>query len=80
MATKKKKTGLENVLQSIGKVMLSRREGLKLTKTELAKSSGISVETISNIENGTIKNLSFKVFFTLSEALNLKSSVNIKIG
>jgi transcriptional regulator with XRE-family HTH domain len=67
--------GIEHVRISLANKMIARRKSAGLTQTELARLSGVRVETISRMENGRHMP-SVRTFDKLDRALNrtLKSS------
>jgi len=46
------------------------RDKLNMTQEQLAEKSGVSRQTISQIENGYLTNIESKTMFSLSTALN----------
>lgn len=51
-------------------ILKNKREDLKMTKTELARKSNISRQTISSIENHQLNNIESKTMLKIANALN----------
>lgn len=54
----------------MGYKIKEKREALRMTQEELAKKSGVSRTTISNLENGTERATSSKTLLKLARALD----------
>ena len=54
----------------IGQNIKTRREDLRMTQEELAKSSGISRQTISALENGKCENALVGTLLSICKALD----------
>ncbi len=56
---------------TLGELIAVYREANKLSLRDLSKKTGISNPLLSQIENGKIKNTSFRTIIKLSRALNI---------
>ncbi|RIA75707.1 helix-turn-helix protein [Anaeroplasma bactoclasticum] len=68
---------MDLVLQEIGKRIREYRIGLSITQNEFAKKVGVSLRTISNIENGS--DSSFSNIIRILDGLNLITNLNVLI-
>lgn len=60
-----------SVILELGRAVKERRQEIGLSQVALARLSGLSRQTISELENGTIKDLSLKRAERLANALGL---------
>lgn len=51
-------------------ILKNKREDLNMTKTELARKSNVSRQTISSIENHQLNNIESKTMLKIANALN----------
>ena len=65
---------------SIGAAIKRLRESKGLTQEELAKTSGVSLSSITKIESGAIKSLSREAIKKLSSALNYNKLLLLQLG
>ena len=59
----------------IGQNVKSCRKALNMTQAELAEKSGVSRSTISYIENGKERNLTFRTVNALTKALDTNPKI-----
>ena len=59
----------------IGQNVKNSRKALNMTQAELAEKSGISRSTISYIENGKERNLTFRTINNLKKALDTSPEI-----
>ena len=64
-------------LQLISKYLVERRKTLSVSQRELARMSGISLHTLSNIESGS-GNPTFGSLLSICETLGLEMTVGVK--
>ena len=62
--------------KEIGKAIIARRDTLNITQARLAKLSGVSVHTISNLETGE-GNVTLEMLIKISEIIGYKVTVGI---
>lgn len=65
-------TKAEKKYIALGKKFRSAREGLKMTQTEVAENSGVSINYYARIERGE-ENPTFDVLQKIMKALHIKS-------
>lgn len=62
--------------EAIGKAIIERRDTLKITQARLAKLSGISVHTLSNLETGD-GNVTLDTLLKVTSVLGYKVKVGV---
>ena len=62
--------------KEIGKSIIERRDTLKVTQARLAKLSGISVHTLSNLETGD-GNVTLDTLLKVTKTLGYKVTVSV---
>ena len=62
--------------KEIGKAIIERRDTLKVTQARLAKLSGISVHTLSNLETGD-GNVTLDTLLKVTKTLGYKVTVSV---
>lgn len=63
-------------MEEIAKIIMLRRKKLRLSKQEVKKRSGVSVQQLSNIENGL--NVSVNTLNKILDVLGLKIELKLK--
>ncbi len=63
-------------MEEIAKIIMLRRKKLHLSKQEVKKRSGVSVQQLSNIENGL--NVSVNTLNKILDVLGLKIELQLK--
>ena len=56
---------------NVGAAVKEAREGLKLTRTQLVRLTGVAYSKLAQVEDGRQCNIKYKEFFTLCEQLGL---------
>jgi len=59
----------------IAESIKKRRKEKKLTQSELAKSVGITRQTLSKLENGSLDKISLQLFIKILDGLNLELGI-----
>lgn len=62
--------GQTKTIMTIGEQLKFQREKLDLTQKEISEIAGLSLDTVSRVENGRNKNPTVYVIRQLSKALN----------
>ena len=62
--------------EDIGRLIVERRETLDITQARLAKLSGISVHTLSNLETGT-GNVTLDTLLKVTDTVGYKVRVGV---
>ena len=62
--------------KEIGKAIIERRDTLKVTQARLAKLSGISVHTLSNLETGD-GNVTLDTLFKVTQTYGYKVRIGV---
>lgn len=62
--------------KEIGKSIIERRDTLKVTQARLAKLSGVSVHTLSNLETGD-GNVTLDTLIKVTKTLGYKVTVSV---
>lgn len=62
-----------DVTKRIGRIILAERKKKGWTRAQLAEKSGLSNQTISNLETGLKPNCKIKTLINLIETLNLRA-------
>lgn len=73
-------TGFESniqLLEEIGKRIKKQRIDLGLTQNELAKKAGVSLRTVSNVENG--EDIKLSVLIAILRAENLITNLDVLV-
>lgn len=65
------------ILEEYGKRIREYRIKMSMTQEDLSNQSGVSLRTISNVENG--KSITMDNFLRILKALNLEDSINLII-
>lgn len=63
-------------MEEIAKIIMLRRKKLRLSKQEIKRRSGVSVQQLSNIENGL--NVSVNTLNKILDVLGLKIELQLK--
>ena len=64
-------TNENDILEAIGKKIVSRRKELNMTQEDLAYSANIDRTYVGNIENGR-QNISIAILYKLAQALKME--------
>jgi len=62
----------------IAKYLKESRKEKKLTQSELAKQAGITRQTLSKLENGSIDKISLQLFIKILNSLDLEIHISEK--